>query len=108
MKIRHVWLTLLVAIILSPAAAFAAKKGEHIFVSGGPALREWENLRKDTDRHDSYWHNFVRKAKWRMVEVLKEEGADTQLTWLVYKPAYVSRAAEEGRPLVRWVESVLE
>ena len=102
---RSLWLSLLVAIILSPASAFAAK-GEHIFVSGGPALREWEDLRKNTDQHDKYWHNFVRKAKWRMVEVLKEEGPDVQLTWMVYKRAYVTRAAEEGRPLVEWVESV--
>jgi hypothetical protein len=104
---RHLWFTLLLAILLAPVAARAATtKGEHIFVSGGPALRGWEVLRKDTDQHDKYWHNFVRKAKWRMVEVLKQEGNDTQLTWMVYRPAYERRAAEEGRPLVQWVESV--
>jgi hypothetical protein len=41
-----------------------------------------------------------------MLEVLKEEGPDTQLTWMVYRPAYERRASEEGRPLVAWVESV--
>ncbi|MFT4546798.1 MAG: hypothetical protein ACI8XO_004483 [Verrucomicrobiales bacterium] len=92
--------------IASPLSASAAE-GEHIFVSGGPALRGWENLRKNTDQHDRFWHNFVRKAKWRMVDVLKEEGPNTQLTWLVYKPAYERRAKEEGRPLVEWVESVI-
>ena len=103
MKLKSaLWISLLFAIILSPAIA-----SEHIFVSGGPALREWEDLRKNSDQHDKYWHNFVRKAKWRMVEVLKEQGNATELTWMVYKPAYQRRAAEEGRPLVEWVESVL-
>ena len=102
---RPVWLALVLAIVLAPLAARAVG-GEHIFVSGGPALRGWEKLRKSTDQHDNYWHNFVRKAKWRMFEVLKEEGPDTQITWMVYKPAYVRRASEEGRPLVQWVESV--
>ena len=104
MDLRHLWLALLFVTALIPASVVA--EDEHIFISGGPALREWEDLRKNTDQHDRYWHNFVRKAKWRMVEVLKEEGADTQLTWMVYRPAYEKRAAEEGRPLVDWVESV--
>lgn len=99
------WLALLLAVVLAPAAALAAK-GEHIFVSGGPALRAWETLRKDTDQHDVYWHNFVRKAKWRMLEVLKEEGPGTQITWMVHRPSYERRAGEEGRPLVQWIESV--
>ena len=104
-RCQVLWYALLSAIILAPTALHSAE-GEHIFVSGGPALREWETLRKDSDQHDVYWHNFVRKAKWRMLEVMKEEGFDTQLTWMVYKPAYVRRASEEGRPLVEWVESV--
>ena len=99
------WLALLSMTAFAPAAARAVE-GEHIFVSGGPALRGWEKLRKSTDQHDVYWHNFVRKAKWRMLEVLKEEGPDTQITWMVYRPAYERRASEEGRPLVSWVESV--
>jgi hypothetical protein len=102
---QPLWFALLLAIALAPGAALAAK-GEHIFVSGGPALRGWETLRKSSDQHDAYWHNFVRKAKWRMFEVLKKEGPATQITWMVYRPAYERRASEEGRPLVRWVESV--
>lgn len=104
------WPALLFAIAVSIGAVSApaapAGKGEHIFVSGGPALRGWETLRKTTDQHDIYWHNFVRKAKWRMLEVLQEEGPDTQITWMVYRPAYERRASEEGRPLIEWVESV--
>jgi len=100
---------LLLTLYLIPNADAARRskdKGEYIFVCGGPALRGWEELRKSSDQHDKYWHNFVRKAKWRMFEVLKEQGPDVQLTMMVYKPAYVSRASEEGRPLVQWVESV--
>ena len=104
-RCQPLWLALLLALAIAPADARAVE-GEHIFVSGGPALRVWETLRKSTDQHDAYWHNFVRKAKWRMLEVLKEEGPDTQLTWMVYRPAYERRASEEGRPLVAWVESV--
>lgn len=102
---QPLWLVLLLAFAIAPAVARAVE-GEHIFVSGGPSLRAWETLRKSTDQHDAYWHNFVRKAKWRMLEVLKEGGPDTQLTWMVYRPAYERRASEEGRPLVAWVESV--
>jgi len=80
--------------------------GEFVILSGGPALRRWENLRKEPDQHDRWWGNFIRPARARIQELQKTRGANYPITWLVYRPAYVSRAAEDGSPLVDWIESV--
>ncbi len=80
--------------------------GEHIIVSGGPSLREWENLRMEAARHDRWWGNFVRAARLRMEQIRKEKGIDGQITWLVYKPAYVDRSKEDGVDRVSQVVSV--
>ncbi len=80
--------------------------GEHLIVVGGPALWKWEGSRAPADRHDRVWYNFVRKAKFRAEELMVRHGREIQITLLVYRPAYVSRQSEEGRPLVRWVESI--
>jgi len=79
--------------------------GEHVFLSGGPALRSHEELRTPTERHDRWWGNFVRPARMRMQEIRAQDPA-ADITWLVYKDGYVRRQAESGEPLVAWVESV--
>ena len=46
-------------LLLSSGAADARDRdrgGEYIVVAGGPALREWEDLRKNVDQHDRYWY----------------------------------------------------
>lgn len=78
---------------------------EIIIVSGGPALQTWEILRRKVDQHDQWWGNFIRSAKFRMTEIVKEKPS-AQITWMVYRPAYASRATEQGEPLVQHVESV--
>lgn len=80
--------------------------GEYIVVVGGPALRQWENLRRNIDPHDKVWYNFVRKGKFRVKELMDKHGRGIEVTMLVFRPAYLSRQAEEGRPLVEWVESI--
>jgi hypothetical protein len=97
------WLLLAV---LAMAGGAAAQQREYIIVSGGPALREWENLRKPGEQHDRWWGNFVRPARVRMQELKKQLPPTTTITWLVYRDAYVRRAAEDRQPLVSFVESV--
>ncbi len=80
--------------------------GEYIVVVGGPALSQQENLRMGVAPHDKVWYNFVRKGKFRVRELMEKHGRGIEVTMLVFRPAYVSRQAEEGRPLVEWVESI--
>jgi hypothetical protein len=79
--------------------------GEYIVVSGGPALRQWEDLRAKHLQHDRWWGNFIRPARVRMVEI-KQARPSLLVTWLVYRPGYVNRASEDGRPLISFIESV--
>ncbi len=81
-------------------------KGEFIIVSGGPALRKWEDLREEPEQHDRWWGNFIRAARARIENLQKQHGPDYPVTWLVYRPGYVTRAGEDGQPLIGWIESV--
>ena len=98
-------LFLMLAAILVPTTDVVAQSKEYIVVSGGPALRQWEDIRPKQDQHDRWWGNFVRPAKNRMLEI-RDHHPGAQITWLVYRRAYSTRAAEESRPLVSFVESV--
>lgn len=80
-------------------------QGEHIIISGGPALRKWEDLRAPGTQHDRWWGNFVRPARVRIQEIQKQNPG-AMITWMVYRPAYVLRSPEDGRSLTELVESV--
>ncbi|MDZ4788191.1 MAG: hypothetical protein SH807_04545 [Blastochloris sp.] len=82
-----------IAFLFISAVTCSLQAGEHIFVSGGPALRYFER-HKDKD-HDKYWGNFIVSVVARQKEVSQEYGADDLLTWLIYKPAHQSRDKEE-------------
>ncbi|WP_202214721.1 hypothetical protein [Methylacidimicrobium sp. AP8] len=68
---------------------------EWIVISGGPALRFFEHGKSDS--HDKYWGNFIRAAVARLeqLRLQSERKPGIILTWLVYRPAYVSRGREE-------------
>jgi hypothetical protein len=97
-------------ILLSAALFFfqsaQAQQTEYIICSGGPALRKWENLRETALQHDRWWGNFARTARVRMQELQKTQPAGTTITWLVYRDAYLRRAAEDRDPLTAHCESV--
>ena len=84
----------------------AAADTEYIVVSGGPAVRDFEDLRKPAEQHDRWWGNFIRTARVRMQEIHKTAPAGTHITWLVYRDGYVRRAASERQPLMQNIESV--
>jgi hypothetical protein len=95
---------LLVFLVASITSAVADT--EYIVVSGGPAVREFEDLRKPAEQHDRWWGNFIRTARVRMQEIHKTAPAGTRITWLVYRDGYVRRAASERQPLTQNIESV--
>ncbi|MGA0845059.1 MAG: hypothetical protein ACO3RV_00835 [Luteolibacter sp.] len=76
---------------------------DHVIVTGGPALRQWEDLRVESDRHDRWWGNYVRASTLRMAELRKTNGKNALLVWLAYRPGYRSRGAEDGKPYVEWI-----
>ena len=96
-------LTLCLAGIASGARA---ETTEYIICSGGPALRKWEDLRVSNMQHDRWWGNFVRTARVRMQELQRTQPKGTLITWLVYRDAYLRRAAEDHDPLTAHCESV--
>ena len=97
------WLVMLLAVLggfrPTPAAAqgFDYANSEFIILTGGPALREWEDLRRPGDQHDRWWGNFVRASRIRIQQIRRAHGDAARITWLLYRPAYVSRQPEDAR-----------
>jgi len=81
-------------------------QADHVIVTGGPALRKWENLRIQQDQHDRWWANFVRAATLRMVEIRKAYGPNAPLVWFVYQPGYQDRGREDGKPYTAWISKL--
>jgi len=77
-------------------AAFDYARSEFIIVSGGPALRKWEDLRIARDQHDRWWGNFVRSARIRIQQIRRAHGPAARITWLVYRPSYEMRVPEDA------------
>jgi hypothetical protein len=101
-----IWLfCALMLLLLSPTSTFAQgwdARSEYVICSGGPALRAWEELRVQADRHDNYWANFITAAHNRM-KGLRAENPQMRLTWLIFRPGYVTRAQEDAKkPLAKF------
>jgi hypothetical protein len=102
-------LALLAAVCWTPLAGHAAPlnpNDEYVLVSGGPSLSYWEQFRREEHRHDRWWGNFVRSARMRIQELQKASNNQVNITWLVYRPGYLTRATEDGEPLIANIESV--
>lgn len=76
---------------------------DHVIVTGGPALRKWENYRVQEDQHDRWWANFVRASTLRIAEIRKAYGPDAPIVWMVYQPGYQARGREDGKPYTSWI-----
>lgn len=81
-------------------------RADHVIVTGGPALRKWENLRVQKDQHDRWWANFVRASTLRMAEIRKAYGSNAPLVWMVYQPGYQTRSREDGKPYTKWISEL--
>jgi hypothetical protein len=71
-------------------------RSEFVIVSGGPALRRWEDLRIVREQHDRWWGNFIRAARIRIEQIRRAHGDAAQITWLVYRPGYERRVPEDA------------
>mgnify|MGYP000167282412 CR=1 FL=1 len=99
-------LVVALSLLFSLGTGLASAQSEYVIVSGGPALRQWENMRKPGEQHDRWWGNFVRTARVRIEEIKKQAAPGTIITWMVYQDAYVRRAGEDKQPLTSHVTSV--
>lgn len=73
-----------------------------VVLSGGVALKSWEKLRGPV-AHDNWWANFIRAATVHMDLTLMKR-PDAKITWIVYRPAYISRGKEEGKDYISMVK----
>ena len=102
----HLWAVrfLVLLTVLFPFASLSAAVREHVILCGGPALRKWEDLRKENEQHDRWWANFIRASTLRMAEIRLKHGKESKLVWIVYQPGYVTRARADGKSYPVWFQ----
>ena len=83
----------------SPAA-----QAVEVILTGGVALKNWEQLRGPA-RHDNWWANFVRASTVRMA-LARRENPSVKFTWIVYRPAYVTRGREEKKDYLSMIRDL--
>src|SRR5947208_12421330 len=94
------------ALLCGPAPAattLSDAQKEYIILTGGVSLWQWEKYKAAP--HDNWWMNFVRASRIRMQQIQTED-PNAQITWLVYKPAYLARAKQEKNDLISHIETV--
>ena len=79
---------------------------EAVVVTGGVSLWKWEKTKMEP--HDHWWLNFIRASRIRIEQLKQTLGPQTQITWLVYAPAYQARQAQEPEDLFSIIRSVQE
>ena len=84
-------------LFFSALASAQAQFPEYVVCCGGPALRKFEEYRVPADRHDRYWGNFTKAASIRMTQLRNQIGPNLNLTWLIYRPSYITRATEDAK-----------
>ncbi len=105
----HAFRILLAALVLALPALRAAdapepqQPGETVILTGGVSLWVWEKWKKDP--HDNWWANFVRASRLRMDQI-RAARPNQQITWLVYRPAYLSRSRQDSRDYTSLITSV--
>jgi hypothetical protein len=77
--------------------------GEYVLISGGVSLKVWEKWKANP--HDGWWMNFIRAARLRINEI-QAVNPNADITWLVFKPSYGSRGAQDGRDYYSDIRSV--
>lgn len=97
-----VFLTSLAPLRAADPAPTAAS-GEFIILAGGVSMWVWEKWKAQP--HDNWWMNFVRASRIR-IEQIQAATPGAQITWLVYRPAYSTRAKQENNDLISHINSV--
>ena len=88
---------------IPPSPNIPPSTGEYIILTGGVSLMQWEKFKAQP--HDNWWMNFVRASRIRMQQ-LRTANPEVQITWLVYRPAYLARAKQEKNDLLSHIGSV--
>jgi hypothetical protein len=91
-------LAILLSFVLLASLTLRAQTREHVVVTGGPALRFMEHGKEAS--HDFYWFNFVDASTIWLKQIRETAPANDLVTWLVYRPAYISRGNELGMNLI--------
>lgn len=84
-------------------ALISMASADHVILTGGPAMRNFEDLRVPQDQHDRWWANFVRASTLRMVEIRKAYGENAPIVWMVYRPGYQDRGKADGKPYTSYI-----
>lgn len=108
---RSYFLFLLALVLVMPLGAQDADNSapqttatrEYIVVSGGPALRFFEHGKAAS--HDEYWFNFIDASTMRLQQLKQIIHPGDLLTWLVYRPSYISRGQEMETDLISQVQT---
>jgi hypothetical protein len=99
------WFFLLTAAALCSGPLRAESgNGEAIIVTGGVSLWKWESTKLEP--HDHWWLNFIRASRIRIEQLEQTLDRQTQITWLLYAPAYQTRQAQESENLFSIIRSV--
>ena len=80
-----------------------AASGEFIILTGGVSMWKWEKFKAQP--HDNWWMNFVRASRLR-IEQIQATSPGAQITWLVYRPAYLNRGKQDSADLIGNINSV--
>ena len=79
--------------------------GEAIIVSGGLSLYIWEKWKAQP--HDKWWLNFIRAAQLRIAQI-QQLDPQRQITWLVYRPGYITRGLQDGQDYISAINGIRE
>lgn len=96
------------ALLLLAAAALGLAplaSAVNVILTGGPAMKSLEQYRGKGIAHDNWWANFVRASTIRIAQ-LKQQSPQSAITWIVYRPAYVRRGREDGKPYTTWIRDL--
>lgn len=86
-------------LVALPCSVFGQRnyaQEEYVILSGGPALRGWEEYRAPKDQHDRYAGNFIRSARIRIDQLRAQHGPPLNISWLVFRPGYETREREDA------------
>ncbi len=95
--------TILLAPLRAQETVPPAASGEFIILTGGVSMWKWEKWKAQP--HDNWWMNFVRASRLR-IEQIQAASPGAQITWLVYRPAYLNRAQQDSADLIGNINSV--
>jgi len=91
-----------VLVLCGMAISHLQAAGEEIILSGGPALRFFEKGK--TASHDFFWGNFIESATLRIKQIQPTLPPDDHITWVIFRPSYERRGAEERLNLISAIE----